>query len=103
MQRYEHKPVLLFIESYALDVIGKLNTEKRQKLQSIASKVWKSRGAEWRAVLREQLGWEETIDETIKSNWRAYRNAARKQDKPPDPQEFASMFADAVCDASQGP
>jgi hypothetical protein len=103
VQRYEHRPLLLLIESYALDVIGELGDEQRSSLSSIAAKVWKAGSSDWRTELRNQLGWAQTIDTTIVANWRAYRNAARAQRKPVSPREFAQMFGDAIWRASQDP
>ena len=94
-ERYRGKPLLILLESYALDVIGKLPPDRNENVAAIAMKVWGG-GRDWKATVRAQMGWDPRIDAEILENWRDFRAAAAQQGKPADEMTFARLFADAI-------
>lgn len=100
-QRYTEKPLLLLVESYVLRVLGLLDPRQDAAAEVVCRRVWPGHPvSEWDRVLRAELGWSESIDETIVRNWDRYVQAAQAQQVDPNPSEFAAMFADAVANAS---
>jgi hypothetical protein len=93
--RYREKPLLILLESYALDVIGKLPPDKHENLAAITMKVWGG-GQDWKATIRAQMGWDARMDAQILENWRGFQAAAASQGIPADEAAFARLFADAV-------
>ena len=94
-RRYEGKPLLIVIENYALAVIGTLDDKKAANVRDIVNRVWGG-ADDWMATVREQLGWEPSMDQTIRRNWAGYQKAAREQGVPGSATEFAMIFADAI-------
>jgi len=94
--RYEGKPLLKLIESYALAVIGELPDESGAAVRLVVQRVWEDQGEDWMGTLRRELQWSPSIDETIRENWLAYQDAARAAGVHDSALEFAKIFADAV-------
>ena len=92
-ERYAGKPLLILLENYALDVIGKLPSEKRAQLLAVTQQLWDG-GADWKATLRTRLHWDDQVDREILMNWKSFRAAAKKSGQTPDENVFARAFAD---------
>lgn len=93
--RYDGRPILVIIENYALRAIGKLPDDKDSGMMRVVRKVWGG-NFNWVATVREQLGWDTGIDESIRRNWLAYQQAAKANGLPESAEEFAMMFADEI-------
>ena len=93
--------MLLIIENYALNLLGELPTEKAATMKMITARVWGG-GDDWMETVRETMGWDTSIDETIRQNWTGYQRAAEQQGVTGSAEEFAMMFADAVADSGSG-
>jgi hypothetical protein len=93
--RYRGKPMLILLENYALDVIGKLPPDKHNGLAAITMKVWGG-GHDWRATIRAQMEWDGRMDAEILENWRDFQVAAAKQGQPVNELVFAQAFADEI-------
>ena len=93
--RYEDRPILAILENYALAVIGAFPEEKSATMLRLVQGVWAG-GDDWMQTVRAKLGWEESIDDTIRDNWVGYQQVARKQHATGSPAKFAMMFADAI-------
>lgn len=91
--RYAGKPLLILLESYVLDVIGKLPPEKQAALLAVTQQLWDG-GTDWKAALRARLQWDDQVDREILMNWKGFRAAAAKSGQPPDEKVFAQAFAD---------
>jgi len=95
-ERYRELPILILIENYALDVVGALPPEKEASLIKITTRVWDG-GADWRATIRQQLAWTKAeIDTEILANWVSFKEAARREGIPADPNVFARAFGDEI-------
>jgi hypothetical protein len=93
--RYAGKPILVFIENYALDVIGELPPAKREGLSALTRRTWDG-GDDWKATLRRVLAWPDSIDDEIRSNWASFREAAKREAIVADPIVFARAFGDEM-------
>jgi len=94
--RYESKPLLRLIESYALAVIGELPEDSGAAVRLVVQRVWENADEDWMSTLRSELHLGPSIDETIRENWLAYQEAARGAGVENSAIEFAKLFADAV-------
>src|SRR5689334_9063538 len=97
--RYEGKPLLRLIESYALAVIGELPEDSDAAVRLVVQRLWGTSSPDWTATLRKELYWSASIDDTIRENWVAYQEAARAAGVTNSAVEFAKIFADAVATA----
>lgn len=97
--RYEGKPLLRLIESYALSVIGELPEDSEAAVRLVVQRLWGTDAPDWRASFRKELYWTASIDETIRENWVAYQAAARAAGVTNSAVEFSKIFADAVATA----
>jgi hypothetical protein len=94
-RRYEGKPQLAVIESYALDVIGELSPEEVAEADDAVAGLFGA-SSDWRRRVRQRLGWNPLMDTVIAENWCRFRRAVRQAGDDPDPAEFARRFADEV-------
>jgi hypothetical protein len=97
--RYEGKPLLKLIESYALAVIGELPEGSDDAVRLVVQRVWECDDEDWMSTLRRELAWGTAIDDTIRENWLAYRKAAKSAGVANSALEFAKIFADAAAKA----
>ncbi|HEX3129065.1 MAG TPA: hypothetical protein VH394_17155 [Thermoanaerobaculia bacterium] len=94
-RRYASNPIALFFESYVLDVLGQLPTEKSEKIQSLnLQKVFKTEASEWRDVIREALHLSPTIDIAILDLWYTNQGLARQRKVEYSAIAFAQDFHD---------
>ncbi len=98
--RYDNRPILVFLENFALAAIGELPDEKAQTLRLLVQEMWGGED-DWMETLRGELGWKPDIQETIRLNWAAYQKAAAAQGAKPTPEDFAQRFADTVLATSE--
>lgn len=93
--RYRGKPLLLVLEAYALDTIGELPPGMQQLVPELVQRAFGKSG-DWKATVREQLGWAPTIDQDIRASWDRYQGAARDAGLASNSLDFAQQFADEV-------
>lgn len=98
--RYDNRPILVFLENYALAAIGELSDDKALTLRALVQEMWGG-DDDWMETLREQLGWKPDIQQTIRLNWTAYQKAAADHGAKPTPEDFAQRFADTVLERSE--
>ncbi|MCA9634179.1 MAG: hypothetical protein KC766_41325 [Myxococcales bacterium] len=98
--RYDNRPILVFLENFALAAIGELSEDKAATLRVLVTEMWGG-DDDWMETLREQLGWKPDIQETIRLNWAAYQKAAGDQGAELTPEDFAQRFADTVLERSE--
>jgi hypothetical protein len=91
--RYEGKPMLIILDSYAFGIIDELPAEREDYLLMVVQRVFGG-GNDWRATVRDAMGWTETIDDEIRTKWARFQQMAREQNKTPDPLAFAWTFGD---------
>jgi hypothetical protein len=93
--QYANNPIALFFESYVLDVLGQLPTERSNKFQSMnLQKVFKTEASEWRDVIRETLHLTPTIDIAILDLWYTNQELARQRKVEYTAPAFAQDFSD---------
>ncbi len=93
--RYKASPIDYFFESYILDVVGQLPSEKAQAIQAMnLQKVFKTKSNEWRESLRETLHLSNTIDIAILDLWYMNQDIARAKGLKYRAHEFAMNFVD---------
>jgi hypothetical protein len=90
--------MLLVIEAYVLDTIGELPPRMQELVPELVQRAFGKSG-DWKAILREQLGWRPDIDQTIRDNWTRYQRAAEDAGFVGNSLDFAQQFADAVTQA----
>ncbi|MEZ4370818.1 MAG: hypothetical protein R3B07_08330 [Polyangiaceae bacterium] len=93
--RYDNRPILVFLENFALAAIGELPKAKQRTLRALVQEMWGG-DDDWMETLRGELGWKPDIQETIRLNWAAYQKAAEDQGAQATPEDFAQAFADTV-------
>jgi hypothetical protein len=91
--RYEGRPMLVIVDSYAFGVVDELPPERDAYLRSVVQRVFGG-GDDWRATVRETMGWPESIDDEIRTKWSHFQQMARERDIAPDPVTFAWTFGD---------
>ena len=98
--RYDGRPMLIILDSYAFGVIDELPAEREDYLLMVVQRVFGG-GNDWRATVRDVMGWTESIDDEIRANWSRFQQAAREQNKSPDPVTFAWTFGDEFSDEAE--
>ncbi len=96
LDRYEGRPQLAIIESYALDVIGELSDDEMQEAAQAVSGFFGEAPGDWRSRVRQQMGWSLLKDAVIADEWCRFRKAVRAAGGEPVPADFARRFADEV-------
>ena len=96
LDRYEGRPQLAIIESYALDVIGELSGDETQEAARAVAGFFGEAPGDWRSRVRKRMGWNPLMDAAIADHWYRFRKAARAAGGEPVPAEFARHFADEV-------
>jgi len=93
--RYRNNPTLFVTEAYALDTIGELPPRMATLVPELVHRSFGKQG-DWKALVREELGWPADIDQKIKDGWARFQSAAQKAGTPSNSLDFARQFADEV-------
>jgi len=91
--RYAGKPLLILLENYVLDCIGRLPPAKASGLITIVQRVYGG-GDDWKATLRGVLHLESSIDESFRGMWKRNQEIAQQNKVTLLPEEFAKMVID---------
>lgn len=94
-KRYRDEPLLMIIEQYVLDTIGELPPQMQQPMSQTVERMFGKKG-DWRATVREELGWSPEIDARIRDGWALYQHGAADAGAEVDSLQYAQQFADAV-------
>jgi len=92
--RYEHNPLLVLVENFVLDAIGRLEPEKEARLNEIVNRTFG--GTDWRATLRGQLGLPADTEGTLKTLWQRRQEEAELKQEDLAVEDFAREMADGV-------
>ena len=92
--RYEHNPMLVLVENFILDAIGKLEPEKAQRLEEIVNRTFG--GTDWRATIRNQFGLPADTSATLAQLWKARQEEADHTQQDLSPEDFAREQADEL-------
>jgi hypothetical protein len=96
MDRYENNPLLRLLDCYLMDLIGELGQDQLQtlvNLEPMLRRAWKSEGA-WRQLVEEQMGFQPTVPDKVRTFWLGYIKAAKEQGLPAVPFDFVVSFVD---------
>ena len=91
--RYTGRPLLIVLENYVLDCIGSLQPDKEAIARSLVQRVWGG-GNDWKATVREQLQFDQSLDESLRGMWERNQELAKQHNQPLDAIEFAKMVVD---------
>lgn len=99
-ERYQGRPLLIVLENYVLDCIGKLPPGSSEKLTKMMQQVFGG-GPDWKQTLRDTLQLPATLDGQLLELWTKNEAIARQNGVELHPVQFAKMvvdenFADAV-------
>ena len=91
--RYAGKPLLALLESYVLECIGQLPSEKETALIQIVQRVYGG-GSDWKATLRSVLHLDDSLDESLRQMWTKNQDIAHQAGVRLSPEEYARMVVD---------
>lgn len=87
--RYAGKPLLIVLDNYILECLGKLPADKRAGIAAIVRKTFGG-GEDWQKTVRNKLKLDDSLDQTIRQAWAKFQ-----VDYPGvDPVSFAFAFSD---------
>jgi hypothetical protein len=92
--RYAQNPMLVLVENYVLDAIGRLEPEKAARLEEIVNRTFG--GRDWRATLRGQFELPADTDETLRVLWAQRQGEAELQQEDLAVEDFAREMADQL-------
>ena len=94
-ERYEKNPMLIVVENFILDAIGKLAPDKEQRLSEMLNRTFG--GTDWRATVRNQMDLPSEIAEQLQAEWqRCLAESDAKQEDAISPEDFARAVADEL-------
>ena len=92
--RYEQNPMLVLVENFILDAIGKLEPEKAAKLNDIICRTFG--GTDWRKSLCSQLELPADSAASIQAMWKQRQAEAELKQEDLSPEDFARETADQL-------
>jgi hypothetical protein len=100
-ERYQGRPLLIVLENYILDCIGKLPPGGSEKLSQMMQKALGG-GQDWKQTLREMLHLDPALDQELRDLWTKNEALARKDGIELHPVQFAKMVVDENFAAAVG-
>ena len=100
--RYEHNPMLVLVENYILDVIGRLEPEKSARLNEMVPRILNPAGpakagpAGWSAILERHLDLPPDTPATLQTLWQQRQAEADAKQDDLTPEDFAREQADQL-------
>jgi len=92
-ERYQGRPLLIVLENYILDCIGKLPAESSDKLSRLMQEALGG-GPDWKQTIREMLHLEDSLDQQLRELWTKNEAIAKQDGIELHPVQFAKMVAD---------
>lgn len=92
-ERYQGRPLLVVLENYVLDCIGKLPPGSSENLSRMMQQVFGG-GADWKETLRDTLQLDPALDNELQKLWVTNEALARKDGIELHPVQFAKMVVD---------
>ncbi|HEX5106230.1 MAG TPA: hypothetical protein VFV87_20565 [Pirellulaceae bacterium] len=92
-ERYQGRPLLIVLENYVLDCIGKLPPDSSEKLSKLMQDVLGG-GPDWRQTLRETLHLDPALDGELQRLWTTNAQLAKQDGIELHPVQFAKMVVD---------
>jgi hypothetical protein len=91
--RYDGKPLMIIIENYILDTIGKLHPAQLKTTEKIVRSTFGG-DKDWRPTLREALGLSAELDNELINMWENNQKIAEQEGSELTPVFFARMIVD---------
>jgi hypothetical protein len=92
-ERYQGRPLLVVLENYVLDCIGKLPPGGSERLSSLMQQALGG-GPDWKQTLRDMLHLDPSLDGELCKLWTTNEALARQQGIELHPVQFAKMVVD---------
>ncbi len=92
-ERYRGRPLFLILENYVLAAIDALDSNANARLAQIVKRVYGG-DDDWRKTVRDVLGLDESLDDSLREMWRQNRVVAQQQRVELHPVQFAKMVVD---------
>jgi len=92
--RYEHNPMLVLVENFILDAIGKLEADKAKRLEEIVNRTFG--GTDWRATIRSQFALPADTATTLQQLWKTRQEEAEQKQEDLAAEDFAREQADEL-------
>ena len=92
-ERYQGRPLLVVLENYVLDCIGKLPPGSSDRLTQMMQQVFGG-GPDWKQTLRQTLQLDPSMDEELRKLWTKNEALARAEGIELHPVQFAKMVVD---------
>jgi hypothetical protein len=91
--RYQGRPLVIVLENYILDCIGKLPPESSVELARLMQQGLGG-GADWKQTIRDMLQLDAKLDQELRDLWTRNEALAREQGQELHPVQFARMVVD---------
>ena len=92
-ERYQGRPLLVVLENYVLDCIGKLPPGGSERLSTLMQQALGG-GPDWKKTLRDMLHLDPSLDGELRELWTKNEALARQQGIELHPVQFAKMVVD---------
>jgi hypothetical protein len=94
--RYAGKPFLLFVDSFVLKAIGKLDAAQESTLAKMIPKLQEvfSSGGDWEDIVMSELDFPSNIRTTIQEMWVKNQEIAIQNNITLAPEQFVEMFVE---------
>ena len=92
--RYALNPMLVLVENFVLDALGKLEPGKAARLNEIVIRTFG--GTDWRATLRGQFALPADTQATLTQLWRRRQEEAELKQEDLTAEDFAREMADEL-------
>ena len=91
--RYQGRPLVIVLENYILDCIGKLPPGSSQELAKLMQQALGG-GPDWKQTIRDMLHLDARLDQELRDLWDRNEALAREQGQELHPVQFARMVVD---------
>jgi len=91
--RYQGRPLLIVLENYVLECIGKLSPESSERLSGMMQQVFGGT-KDWKQTLRDVLHLDPALDGELRDLWTKNEALARQNGIELHPVQFAKMVVD---------
>jgi len=86
--------MLIVLENYVLDAIGKLEPEKSAKLNEMIGRTFG--GKDWRGTVREQFALGKETDENLRAMWKQKLEEGEANQRDVEAEDFAREAVDEM-------
>ena len=92
-ERYQGRPLVIVLENYILDCIGKLPADSSEKLSRLMQEALGG-GTDWKQTIRQMLHLDAALEQELRDLWTKNAEIAQKDGIELHPVQFAKMVVD---------